>query len=127
MMKSGAGSEADRRVRPMAAVVLSTFLLLLGGCASDFAIEDAVPHQKADGTYGRARDSGQYPNLNVKPEAATSQLTDTEVATKTRELDTAKARLEARPADTSGMGADAARMRQAGKTQSDDLKDIEGQ
>ena len=40
-MKSGAGSEADRRVGPIAAIAVLASLMLLGGCASDFAIEDA--------------------------------------------------------------------------------------
>jgi hypothetical protein len=128
MMKSGAGSEADRRVRPFVAAVALLSLLALGACASDFAIEDAVPHPSADGTYGGPRDTGQYPNLNVRRQGATSQLTDAQVTTKTKELDAAKAGADARPADTSGISADAARMHQAGKAQNEDvLKDIEGQ
>ena len=126
-MKSGAGSEADRRVRPFVAAVALSSLLALGACASDSAIEDAVPHPASDGTYGGPRDTGRYPNLNIRQKAATSQLTDAQVAAKTKELDAAKAKAEAHPADTSGISADAASMRQAGKAQNQDLKDIEGQ
>jgi hypothetical protein len=128
MMKSGAGSEADRRVRPIAAAVALSSFLMLGACASGFAIEDAVPHPAPDGTYGGPRDTGRYPNLNIRQKGATSQLTDADVVAKTRELDAAKARLDGRPAGASGLSADAARMRQAGKAQTEDvLKDIEGQ
>jgi hypothetical protein len=127
MMKSGAGSEADRRVGRIAAVALSS-LLLLGGCASDFAMEDAVPHPSADGTSGGPRDTGQYPNLNISQKAATAQLTNTEVTAKTQELNTARTALQAKPADTSGANADAARLRQVGQKHSEQvLKDIEGQ
>jgi hypothetical protein len=127
MMKSGAGSEADRRVRPLVAALALSSFLMLGACASDFAIEDAVPHPAADGTYGGPRDTGKYPNLNIPQKGATSQLTDAEVAAKTRELDAAKSRAGARPANASGVAADAARMRQAAKQQGEDLKGIEGQ
>lgn|SRR6185312_1060052 len=127
MMKHGAGSEADRRVRPLVAALAFSSFLMLGACASDFAIEDAVPHPAADGTYGGPRDTGKFPNLNVPQKAATSQLTDAQVAAKTKELDAAKSRAGGQPADTSGMTADSAKMRQASKAQGEDLKDIEGQ
>jgi hypothetical protein len=133
MMKSGAGSEADRRVGPvvinlLAAIAVLSCFALLGGCASDFAIEDAVPHPAADGTYGGPRDTGQYPNLNIRQKGATSQLTDAQVTAKTKELDSAKARLAATPANTSGANADIAAMRQAGKAHNEEvLKEIEGQ
>lgn len=127
-MKSGAGSEADRRVRPIAAIAVLSSFMLLGGCASDFAIEDAVPHPSANGTYGGPRDTGQYPNLNISQKGATAQFTDTDVAAKTRELDAAKARLGAKPDDISDAGADVSRMRQAGKEHNEQvLKEIEGQ
>ena len=132
-MKSGAGSEADRRVgpaaiNPLAAIAVLSSFILLGGCASNFAIEDAVPHPAADGAYGGPRDTGQYPNLNIRQKGATTQLTDTQVADKTKELDSAKARLDAKPADTAGANADIARMRQAGKAHNEQvLKEIEGQ
>jgi hypothetical protein len=126
-MRSGVGSEADRRVRRLAGIALASFLLL-GGCASDFAIEDAVPHPAADGTYGGPRDTGQFPNLNIRRKAATSQLTDAQVAANKKQLDAAKASANAHPSSTAGMNADTATMRQAGKQQSDEvLKDIEGQ
>jgi hypothetical protein len=128
MMKSGAGSEADRRVRPLVAALALSSFLMLGACASDFAIEDAVPHPAANGTYGGPRDTGQYPNLNIRQKGATAQLTDAEVAAKTKELDSAKASLGAKPADTSGADADVARMRQVGKEHNEQvLKEIEGQ
>lgn len=132
-MKSGAGNEADRRVGPavinlLAAIAALSSLMLLGGCASNFAIEDAVPHPAADGTYGGPRDTGEYPNLNIRQEAATTQLTDTQVAAKTKELDSAKARLGARPVRTAGADAEIVRMRQAGKAHNEQvLKEIEGQ
>jgi hypothetical protein len=127
MMKSGAGSEADRRVRPLAVALAFSSMMLLGACASDFAMEDAVPHPAADGTYGGPRDTGQYPNLNIPQKAATSQLTDAQVAAKKKELDAAKARVEGRPANAAGISTDAATLRKAGKAQSEQLKDIEGQ
>jgi hypothetical protein len=133
MMKSGAGSEADRRVGPavinlLAAIAVLSSFILLGGCASDFAIEDAVPHPTADGTYGGPRDTGQYPNLNIRQKAATSQLTDAEVTANTKELNAAKTRLGATPANTSDASADIASMRQAGKAHNEQvLKEIEGQ
>ena len=126
-MKSGAGSEADRRVRPLAVALAFSSMMLLGACASDFAIEDAVPHPAPDGTYGGPRDTGQYPNLNIPQKAATSQLTDAQVAAKKKELDAAKARVEGRPANAAGISTDAATLREAGKAQSEQLKDIEGQ
>jgi hypothetical protein len=127
MMKSGAGSEADRRVRPLAVALAFSSMMLLGACASDFAMEDAVPHPAADGTYGGPRDTGQYPNLNIPQKAATSQLTDAQVTAKKKELDAAKARVEGRPANAAGISTDAATLRKAGKAQSEQLKDIEGQ
>jgi hypothetical protein len=133
MMKPGAGSEAGRRggqagINRLAAIGVVLSVTLLGGCASNFAIEDAVPHPAADGTYGGPRDTGEYPNLNIRQEAATTQLTDTQVAAKTKELDSAKARLGARPTQTVGADADIVRMRQAGKAHNEQvLKEIEGQ
>ena len=127
-MKSGAGSEADRRVGPIAAILVLSFCLLPGGCASNFTIEDAVPHPSADGTYGGPRDTGQYPNLNIRQKAATTQLTNTEVTAKTNELNTARTTLEAEPADTSGAAASVTSMQQAGKAHNEQvLKEIEGQ
>jgi hypothetical protein len=133
MMKSGAGNGADRRVGPavinlFAAITVLFSLMLLDGCASNFAIEDAVPHPAADGTYGGPRDTGQYPNLNIRQKGATSQLTDAEVAANTKELNGAKTRLGAGPAATSDASADIAGMRQAGKAHNEQvLKEIEGQ
>ena len=126
-MISGSDKGGDRRIRPIAAAAVLSFAMLLGACASDFAIEDAVPHPAADGTYGGPRDTGKYPNLNIPQKGATSQLTDAEVAAKTKELDAAKQRAGAQPGNASGVAADAASMRQAGKAQGDDLKGIEGQ
>lgn len=132
-MKSGAGNGADRRVGPavtnlLAAMAVLSSCMMLGGCASNFAIEDAVPHPAADGTYGGPRDTGAYPNLNIRQKAATTQLTDAQVADKTKELDSAKARLAAQPAQTAGADADIIRMRQAGKAHNEQvLKEIEGQ
>jgi hypothetical protein len=128
MMIFAAGSGAGRRIRPLATALALCSSLLFGGCASDFAFEDAVPQPSADGTYGGPRDTGQYPNLNVPQKGATSQFTPSDVSAKTSELNGARTGLEAQPADVAGFSADAVRLRQVGeKRPAQVLKDIEGQ
>lgn len=127
-MTFGGVKGANRRALPVAFITAALCASLLTACASDNAIEDAVPHAAGDGVYGGPRDTGKFPNLNIAQKAETTQFTPAEVTAKTNELDAAKSQLAAQPADTTVTGADAAGMRQLGKSNAQDvLKDIEGQ
>ena len=93
--------------------------LALAGCGGGSTIEDAVPVAQG------ARDTGSYPNLNIKPEVAAEQFTDAEKNAKLSEL---KADRDQAVASTSGGAAknDAAALGNLAKNHaSDTLKQIE--
>lgn len=95
-------------------------LLAIGGCGGGNMIEDAVPVSQG------ARDTGAYPNLNIKPEVAAPQFTDAERNAKLGEL---KADREQAVASTKGgaENGDAAALNKLAKSHaSDTLKQIEG-
>lgn len=95
--------------------------LALGGCGSANTIDNAVPVSQG------ARDTGSYPNLNIKPEAAAQQFSDTEKATKLSELQADKARAAASPGVTT-QAANSAELGKLAATHADDtLKQIEGE
>ena len=49
---------------------------------------------------GSARDTGSYPNLNVKPPAATTQITDDEETTSKTQLNALRDQTQAQPVPT---------------------------
>ncbi len=127
-MTFGGVKGANRRALPVAVLTAALCVPLLTACASDNAIEDVVPHAASDGIYGGPRDTGKFPNLNIPQKGETSQFTTAEVTAKTKELDAAKTQLAAKPVATTATSADAAHMRQLGKSNAQDvLKDIEAQ
>lgn len=112
-------------------VLLVTALTpLLQACGTAMTIEDAVPQGALQPTAAAPAQTtpfaqpGQYPNLNVIPAPATTQLTPEEVADKTEEL----------RAKRSGLGSaagsrpdESARLRAIGGQHADSaLREIEG-
>ncbi len=91
---------------------------MLSGCASA-TIDDAVP--MAEGP----KDTGTYPNLNVKPQSAAQQFTTAEQTSETQALQSAQAAQAAQAAATT---TDPAVLRKLAQTHADDaLKKIEAQ
>lgn len=58
-------------------------MLALAGCASQNAIDDAVP---AGANQSGVVNTGAYPNINIVPTGETAQLTDFEAEAKKAEL-----------------------------------------
>jgi hypothetical protein len=95
-------------------------VLAVGGCGGGGAIEDAAPVAQG------ARDTGTYPNLNIKPEVAATQFTDAERDTKLSELKAVRVRAAASPGVTTE-AADAAALNKLAKSHAGDtLKQLEG-
>lgn len=99
-------------------------LALLGGCASaDLA--DAVPSAQPSGlSSGQPRNTGTFPNLNIPPQVAASQITPDEKAAKLSELEAAQA---AQPVAQAGnTAADQIRLKKLAETHaSSTLAEIE--
>jgi hypothetical protein len=106
-----------------AMVLLATggALLATGGCTSS-NMEGATP--AAAGVEG-PKDTGSYPNLNIKPQVAAQQLTDDERNTKLAQL---KADQQAQLSKGGGAAAtNPAALTSLAKTHGDEtLKQIEG-
>ena len=95
-------------------------LLALGGCGSANTIDSAVPVSQG------ARDTGSYPNLNIKPQVAAQQFTDAEKTAKLNELQAERTQAETSPGATTE-AADNAELGKLAATHADDtLKQIEG-
>jgi hypothetical protein len=95
-------------------------LLALSGCGGASTIEDAVPVSQG------ARDTGSYPNLNIKPEVAAEQFTDAEKNAKLGALKAEQANAMASPGPTTE-AADAVTLGQLATSHAGDtLKQIEG-
>ncbi len=96
--------------------------LAAGGCGAGNTIEDAVPVSQA------ARDTGTYPNLNIKPEVAAEQFTDAERNAKLGELKADRDRAVASGGGGAGAKGDAAALNRLAKSHAGDtLKQIEGE
>lgn len=94
-------------------------LLALGGCGGANTIDKAVPVSQG------ARDTGSYPNLNIKPQVAAQQFTDAEKKAKLGELEADKAQAAASPGAATE-AADNAELGKLAATHADDtLKQIE--
>lgn len=97
---------------------------VLSGCASA-TIDDAVPTAASSGLAGGPKDTGTFPNLNVKPQVATQQFTPQEQAAQTQALQSAEA---AQAAQSTATTTDPAVLRKLAQTHAEDaLKKIEAQ
>jgi protein-disulfide isomerase-like protein with CxxC motif len=106
------------RVAVTAAVLAAG--LAVAGCGGGSAAGEAVPVAQG------ARDTGTYPNLNIKPEVAAQQFTDAERDAKLKELKAVRDRAAASPGVTTE-AADAAALDKLAKNHAGDaLKQIEG-
>ena len=94
-------------------------LLALGGCGGGNTIEDAVPVAQGP------RDTGSYPNLNIKPQVAAEQFTDTETSAKLGQLKSDQAQAAASPGVTTEAADGAALNKLAVNHASETLKQIE--
>lgn len=94
--------------------------LALAGCGGGTTVADAVPVSQG------ARDTGTYPNLNIKPEVAARQFTNEERDAKLSSLRADQVRAAASP----GAGkeaSDAVTLNKLAKSHATDtLKQIEG-
>jgi hypothetical protein len=101
-------------------VAVVAALMALGGCGTtSTTAENPVPISQG------ARDTGTYPNLNIKPDVAAQQFTDAEKTAKLRELQADRANAASLPGTTTE-AADAATLGHLAATHGDDtLKQIE--
>lgn len=81
--------------------------LALGGCASSSSGPSAAV-QSGDTVTG-PKDTGTFPNLNIKPQNAATQFTEDEKKAKLAQLSAAKSNVQAHPGDPSA-AADAAEL-----------------
>ncbi len=95
-------------------------LLAAGGCGGGNTIEDAVPVSQG------ARDTGTYPNLNIKPEVAAEQFTDSEKNAKLGELEADRRNARASTGSAAAKDESATLNRLAKSHAGDTLKQIEG-
>lgn len=96
---------------------------MLSACASGNAIEAGVP-ANPDGTPAGAVDTGTYPNLNIPPRRAASQLSDAEKTASTNEL--VAARKDHASSSKGAAPDESAELRRLGKTHArDTLRAIE--
>ncbi len=95
-------------------------LLALGGCGSANTIDSAVPVSQG------ARDTGSYPNLNIKPQVAAQQFTDAEKTAKLNELQAERTQAETSPGATTEAADNAELGKLAATHANDTLKQIEG-
>jgi hypothetical protein len=100
-------------------VAMAVALLALGGCGGGNTIDNAVPVAQG------ARDTGSYPNLNIKPEVAAQQFTDAERTAKLSELQAERAQAEASPGATTEAADNAELGKLAATHAGDTLKEIE--
>lgn len=97
-------------------------LLALAACTST-NIEDAAPQS---GTVSGPKDTGSYPNLNIPPQQAAEQFTDTDKSAKLSQLHADQTAASAASGKTTGT-PNAAELDRLAKTHaSDTLKQIEG-
>lgn len=101
-------------------VCATAALLALAGCGGGSTIEEAVPVSQGP------RDTGSYPNLNIKPQVAAQQFTDAEKDAKLAELKADRARAAASPGATTEAADAKALDKLAASHASDTLKQIEG-
>jgi uncharacterized protein YceK len=88
-------------------------LLAVAGCTS-VSLDDAVPG---------ARNSGVYPNLNIPPQAETTQLTDEEAAARLAALQGQRASQKAQPG---GQASEVERLKRLKQTHAEEtLEEIE--
>lgn len=99
---------------------MAVALLALGGCGGGNTIDNAVPVAQG------ARDTGSFPNLNIKPEVAAQQFTDAERTAKLSELQSEKAQAVASPGATTEAADNAELGKLAATHAGDTLKEIEG-
>lgn len=111
-------------------VLLVTALTPLLQACGTATIEDAVPHGALQPTSAGASQTapfaqpGQYPNLNIIPAPATTQLTPAEVENKTEEL---RAKRSGLGAATGSRPDESERLRALGGQHADSvLREIEG-
>lgn len=95
-------------------------LLAIAGCGGGSTIEEAVPVSQGP------RDTGSYPNLNIKPQVAAQQFTDAEKNAKLAELKADQARAAASPGATTEAADAKALDKLAASHAGDTLKQIEG-
>lgn len=94
-------------------------LLALAGCGGGTTTDASVPVTQA------ARDTGTFPNLNIKPQVAAAQFTDSERTAKLAQLNAEKQRAQAKSGATTEK-ADAVALRKLGANHAGDtLKTIE--
>lgn len=126
-----------RHISPSRALpfVACAAMLALAGCAGT-SIEDAVPAgtqapQAASATTvgtgpSAPRQTGEFPNLNVVPQAATAQFSDAEASATTSELLLAQQRAR-RTVATLSRPSQGERLRVLGNTHgADAISEIEG-
>jgi hypothetical protein len=113
-LRSGAAS---------AAVGLALMSAALAGCAGG-AVEDAVPTAASTGA---PRNSGTFPNLNIKPQVATAQITPEERQAQVEAM-TAAQQQQAAAASAPKDTTDPVLLRKLATTHANDtLKEIQAQ
>lgn len=116
MTAQGSDALSSLRLRAAAAGALLA-ALALAGCASGPSVVAEAP---------QARNTGEFPNLNIVPEGETEQFTPSERAAKTRELAATRAASISQAGSLPPQRGDPAELRQLGATHAEEtLKKIE--
>lgn len=102
----------------------ATAPLPAAGPATQSAVVASAPAQPARG----AKDTGTYPNLNIRPQAANQQISDEEKAAQIGSLTAAQQDHAAKLASSAKGSTDPALLRKLAKTHADEtLKTIEAE
>lgn len=105
---------------------------MLAGCATA-SIDDAVPLSAVEATAptveldrSRIRNTGQFPNTNTIPEAATEQMTTEQKAAFLQDLKAKQDRLKRQSVDPAAYQSEIERMKDLARNHGNDaLEDIE--
>ncbi|HEY4191883.1 MAG TPA: hypothetical protein VGM46_04495 [Mesorhizobium sp.] len=99
---------------------MAAALLTLAGCGGGNGAGNAVPVSQG------ARDTGTFPNLNIRPQVAAEQFTDSERDAKLGQLKAQQAQAIASPGATTETADAASLNKLAASHANDTLKQIEG-
>lgn len=126
-MTTGIEKAADLSAKFSFTMAAAAMLLALSACAGGPAADSqSSASSVAAGNVVGPRDTGTFPNLNIKPGQAAPQFTDSEAKAKLAALE-ADRRTAQNPGRAAGARNDSAALRKLGATHAKDtLREIEG-
>lgn len=127
-MTAGIEKAAGSKARYFLAIAVTATALGLSACASNGPSGTSAQgaSSQAGGNVVGPRDTGSYPNLNIKPGQAAPQFTDAEAQAKLSQLNAERASAQ-NPARSKGVKDESAALRKLAATHGPDtLRQIEG-